>query len=147
MIDVPQPNLMSRPYRGLSVQDVSFELTDTALMAWIAGRNVYRRTQFILARNANAGALIAIGEREDTDLFGPVSEARVMALPSELAMVDSPATDVGNASAMAEAAARHHRPGVMAYVVTGRYRHVNFIWRPQPSRCSWMRWSLHTRPS
>jgi hypothetical protein len=71
MIDVPQPNLMSRPYRGLSVQDVSFELTDTALMAWIAGRNVDRRTQLILARNANAGALIAIGEREDTDLFGP----------------------------------------------------------------------------
>ena len=132
MIVVPQPNLMSRPYRGLSVQDVSFELTETALLGWIAGRNVYRRTEFILVRNGNTGALIATGKREGADLFGPVSEARVLALPRELAMVDSPATDVGNASAMAEAAARHHRPGVMAYAVTGRYRHVNFIWRPQP---------------
>ena len=38
----------------------------------------------------------------------------------------------GLLDAMAEAAARQHRPGVVAYVVTGRYRHVNFIWRPQP---------------
>jgi hypothetical protein len=129
MIAVPQPNLMSRPYRGLSVQEVSFELTESALITWIVGRNVYRRTEFILVRNGTKGALIAVGERAGADLFGPVSEARVLALPGELAMVDSPATDVGNASAMAEAAARQHRPGVVAYVVTGRY---NFIWRPQP---------------
>ena len=51
MIADPAPNLMSRPYRGLSVQEVSFELTQTALLGWITGRNVYRRTEFILVRN------------------------------------------------------------------------------------------------
>jgi hypothetical protein len=132
MIAGPAPNLMSRPYRGLSVQEVSFELTQTALLGWITGRNVYRRTEFILVRNGAASALITLGRRESTELFGPVTEARVMALPAEVAMVDSPGTDVGNASAMAEVAGRHRRPGVKAYVVTGRYRHVNFIWRPQP---------------
>jgi hypothetical protein len=132
MIAAPVPNLMSRPYRGLSVQDVTFELTEAALIRWIVGRDVYRRTEFILARNGNSGALIAIGRREGGDLFVPVSEARVVALPGQLEMVDSPATDVGNASAMAEAAARHHRPGAMAYAITGRYKHVNFIWQPQP---------------
>ena len=132
MIADPVPNLMSRPYRGLSVQEVSFELTQTALLRWITGRNVYRRTAFVLVRNGSAGALIALGSRAGTELFGPVTQARVLALPAEVAMVDSPATDVGNASAMAEAAGRHRSPGVKAYVVTGRYRHVNFIWRPQP---------------
>ena len=132
MIADPVPNLMSRPYRGLSVQEVSFELTEAALLGWITGRNVYRRTEFIVVRNGDAGALIALGERASTELFGPVTEARVMALPAEVAMLDSPATDVGNASAIADVAGRHRRPGVMAYVVTGRYRHVNFIWQPQP---------------
>ncbi len=132
MIADPVPNLMSRPYRGLSVQEVSFELTQTALLRWITGRNVYRRTAFVLVRNGSAGALIALGSRAGTELFGPVTQARVLALPAEVAMVDSPATDVGNASAMAEVAGRHRSPGVKAYVVTGRYRHVNFIWRPQP---------------
>ncbi len=126
MIADPVLNLMSRPYRGLSVQEVSFELTEPALLGWITGRNVYRRTEFILVRNAGAGALIALGARESTELFGPVTEARVLALSAEMVMVDSPATDVGNASAMAEVAGRHRRPGVTAYVVTGRYRHVNF---------------------
>lgn len=132
MIADPAPNLMSRPYRGLSVQEVSFELTQTALLEWITGRNVYRRTEFILVRNGAASALVTLGRRESTELFGPVTEARVMALPAEVAMLDSPGTDVGNASAMAEVAARRRRPGVQAYVVTGRYRHVNFIWQPQP---------------
>jgi hypothetical protein len=131
MIADPAPNLMSRPYRGLSVQEVSFELTQTALLGWITGRNVYRRTEFILVQNGDAGALIALGKRESTELFAAVTEARVMALPAEVAIVDSPATDVGNASAMAEVAGRHRRAGVKAYVVTGRYRHVNFIWQPQ----------------
>ena len=126
------PNLMSRPYRGLSVQEVSFELTQAALLEWITGRSVYRRTEFILVRNGAASALVTIGRRDSTELFGRVTEASVMALPAEVAMVDSPGTDVGNASAMAEAAGRHRRPGVKAYVVTGRYRHVNFIWQPQP---------------
>lgn len=52
---------MSRPYRGLSVQKVSFELTLTALLGWIIGRNVYRRTEFIMVRNGNAGTLITLG--------------------------------------------------------------------------------------
>ena len=132
MIADPAPNLMSRPYRGLSVQEVSFELTQTALLGWITGRNVYRRTEFILVRNGAASALITLGRRESTELFGPVTEARVIALPAQVAMLDSPGTDVGNASAMAEVAGRHRRPGIKAYVVTGRYRHVNFIWQPQP---------------
>ena len=138
MIAEPVSNLMSRPYRGLSVQDVDFELTEAALLDWIIGRDVYRRTEFVLVRGGGAGrgttaaALVALEPRQDTELFGPVRAARVLAGGSELELVDSPETDVGNATALAQAAGRHYRPGVFAYVVTGRYRHVNFIWEPQP---------------
>lgn len=132
MTTVPAPNLMSRPYRGLSVQEVGFSLTERALLNWIIGRKVYRRTEFILARCRSEGALITVARWDTGDLFGPVRQARVLAGPDELAMLDSPQTDVGNATAMAEVAGRHRRPGVLAYVVTGRYRHVNFIWQPQP---------------
>jgi hypothetical protein len=138
VIAAPVPNLMSRPYRGLSVQDVDFELTEAALLDWITGRDVYRRTEFILVRGAWAGpgtsaaALVALGPRQSVELFAPVQAARVLAHGAELELVDSPETDVGNATALAAAAARHYRPGVLAYVVTGRYRHVNFIWKPRP---------------
>jgi hypothetical protein len=138
VIAEPVPNLMSRPYRGLSVQDVDFELTQAALLAWIIGRDVYRRTEFVLVRGPGAGAgtgtaaLVALEPRLSTELFGPVREARVLAAGAELELVDSPGTDVGNATDLARAAGRHRRPGVLAYVVTGRYRHVNFIWDPQP---------------
>jgi len=132
MITVPAPNLMSRPYRGLSVQEVGFALTERALMNWITGRKVYRRTEFILVRHRSKGALITVAPRDGDELFGPAREARVLAGPDELVMLDSPRTDVGNATAMADVAGRHRRPGVLAYVVTGRYRHVNFIWQPQP---------------
>jgi len=132
MITVPAPNLMSRPYRGLSVQEAGFALTERALMSWITGRKVYRRTEFILVRHGSQGALITVSPTDGDELFSPVREAHVLAGPGELVMMDSPQTDVGNATAMAEVAARHHRPGALAYVVTGKYRHVNFIWQPQP---------------
>jgi hypothetical protein len=138
MIAEPVPNLMSRPYRGLSVQDVDFELTRAALLDWIIGRDVYRRTEFIVVRGPRTepgrgdAALLALEPRAGKDLFGRVRAARVLASGSELELVDSPETDVGNATLLTVAAARHYRPGVLAYVITGRYRHVNFIWEPQP---------------
>jgi len=138
MIAEPVPNLMSRPYRGLSVQDVDFELSEAALLDWITGRDVYRRTEFVLVRGrgadrgTTAAALVALEPRQGTDLFGPVRAARVLACGAELELMDSPGTDVGNATGLAQAAGRHFRPGVLAYVVTGRYRHVNFIWEPRP---------------
>jgi hypothetical protein len=63
-----------------------------------------------------------------------VVEARLLAGPDEVAWIDSPATDVGNATALARAALSHARPGLRAYLVQGRYEHVNFIWEPRPVR-------------
>jgi len=131
------PNTITRPYRGLSVQEVDVSLTELELVPFLLGREVYRRSDFLALRNGSATALVAVRREPfhpDTGepLFSPVAEARLLAGPDEVAWVESPETDVGNASALARAALAHARPGVRAYLVQGRYEHVNFIWEPRP---------------
>jgi hypothetical protein len=139
MIPDLAPNTMARPYRGLSVQEVDVPLTEAALVGFLLGREVYRRSDFLALRHGGATALVAV-RREPFDpdvgepLFSPVAEVRVLAGPDEVAWIESPATDVGNASALARVAVAHARPGLRAYLVQGRYQHVNFIWEPRPVR-------------
>jgi hypothetical protein len=128
----PEPNTITRPYRGLSVQEVDVPLTELDLMPYLLGREVYRRTDYLVLRNGGQAALVAVRKESTDPLFSPVVEARVLARPDEVAWIHSPGTDVGNATALAQAAAAH--PGARAYVVQGRYEHVNFIWQPAPVR-------------
>jgi hypothetical protein len=130
----PAPNTISRPYRGLSVQEVEVPLTATGLVPFLLGREVYRRTDYLVLRNGGRTALVAVRKQSLEPLFSPVIEARVLAGPDEVVSVSSPGTDVGNATALASAALRHRHPGARAYVVQGRYEHVNFIWEPTPVR-------------
>jgi hypothetical protein len=126
------PNTVTRPYRGLSVQDVDVPLTDQAISALLLGREVYRRTDFLALRNGSQTALVAVQAEDREPLFAPVSELRVLAGPADTVWIDDPETDVGNASALARTALEHGPAGALAYVVQGRYEHVNFIWRPVP---------------
>ena len=132
MIPDLAPNTITRPYRGLSVQEVDVSLTELELVPFLLGREVYRRSDFLALRNGSATALVAVRRESDEPLFSPVAEARLLAGPDEVAWIESPETDVGNASALARAALAHARPGVRAYLVQGRYEHVNFIWEPRP---------------
>ncbi|AFM20569.1 hypothetical protein Mycch_5965 (plasmid) [Mycolicibacterium chubuense NBB4] len=132
MIALPAVNEITRPYRGLSVQEVDFDLTEAAITHYLAGREVYRRTSFLALRRKDRTALVAVVKESSAPLFSPVVELRVLALPERVAFIESPDTDVGNATALATAAQAHHRAGVLAYVVQGRYQHINFIWDPRP---------------
>jgi hypothetical protein len=134
MIPDPAPNTVTRPYRGLSVQEVDVPLTEAALLDHLLGREVYRRTEYLVLRNGGATALCAVRHADDGALFSPVTEARVLATPERVAWISDSATDVGNATALARTALANARPGVRAYVVLGRYEHVNFIWDPTPVR-------------
>ena len=127
-------NLTANPYRGLSVQDVDFVPSESAVRRWIIGRRIYRRTQFIAVRHSAEAVLIAVNRRRAGGLFDVVEDVEVVAAAEELVWVDSPETDVGIASELATVAAHHRRAGIDTYVVTGRYRHVNFVHRPRPLR-------------
>lgn len=128
MIPVPPPNTRAHPYRGLSVQEVDFPLTERAILEHLDGREVYRRTDFLALRSGGATALVAVVKASLDPLFSPVVQARVLAGPADTAWVEAPETDVGNATALAAAAV----PGARATVVIGRFEHVNFIWEPAP---------------
>jgi hypothetical protein len=130
VIGDPAPNTVTRPYRGLSVQEVEVPLTETALIPFLLGREVYRRTDYLVLRNGSDTALLAVRKESLEPLFSPVVQARLLAGPDEVVSFTSPETDVGNATALARAALAHQRAGARAYVVQGRYEHVNFIWDP-----------------
>jgi len=134
VIPEPAPNTITRPYRGLSVQEVDSPLTPAAIEDLLSGREVYRRTAFLVLRNNGQTALVAVRPADPGRLFSPVAALRVLSRPATTMWVSSPGTDVGNASALAQVARAHHREDVLAYVVQGRFEHVNFIWRPAPVR-------------
>ena len=134
MIPTPAPNTITRPYRGLSVQETDVPLTEVDLVPFLLGREVYRRTDFLVLRNGGATALVAVRKESLEPLFSPVVEARLLAGPDRTVWVESPQTDVGNASALARVALAQDRPDALAFVVLGRYEHVNFVWDPAPVR-------------
>jgi hypothetical protein len=124
MIEVG-PNFIARPYRGVSVQDAP-GLDEASLRAWLIGRRVYRRTEFIVAVHDCERALVQVDHDVGDEIVAPVRDLRVLARPDEVAFVADPAVDTGNASQMARVARGR------VTVVQGRYEHVNFIVEPAP---------------
>ncbi|HTT51031.1 MAG TPA: hypothetical protein VMH35_06515 [Streptosporangiaceae bacterium] len=132
MIPDPAPNTITRPYRGLSVQEVDIPLTPAAIEALLRSREIYRRTAYLVLRQRGQTALVAVRPADPGPLFSPVAELRVLSGPGTTAWITDPQADVGNATALARVAREHQREGVLAYVVQGKFEHVNFIWRPAP---------------
>ena len=128
----PPPNTITRPYRGLSVQEVDIPLTPTRVGDLLRRREIYRRTAYLVLRNGQDTALVAVRPERPDLLFSPVAELRWLSGPGATLWIDDPGADVGNASSLAAAALAHRRDGMLAYVVQGRFEHVNFIWRPAP---------------
>ncbi len=107
MIPTPPPNSITRPYRGLSMQEVEIPLADeSAILEYLIGREVYRRTEWLLLANGDDHALVAVLKESFEPLFSPVTEARVLAAPDRTAWIEDASTDVGNATALAAAAGR-----------------------------------------
>jgi hypothetical protein len=127
-MDEVGPNFIARPYRGVSVQDTG-ALDEAALRAWLVGRPVYRRTEFIVAVRDCERAVVQVEHDVGDDIVAPVRDIRVLAGPDEVAFVADADVDTGNASQMARAAAH---ADARVTVVQGRYEHVNFIVEPAP---------------
>lgn len=122
------PNFITRPYRGVSVQEVD-SLEPDALLAHIRSRRVYRRTEFIVAVRGDERAVVQL-ERDDGDgILSGVRDARILARPHQVAFVRDGSIDTGNATQLARVADRD----AFVTVVEGRFQHVNFIVAPAPA--------------
>lgn len=128
------PNVVPGRYRGVSVASLpaDVELEESALRAHFLGREVYRRTRFVVARRGERTALLAVTRQSDADLFSPVVDMTLLAGPRECAYLHRPEVDTAVPSALAEVAAAV--PESRAVVVHGRYGHVNFIVDARPLR-------------
>ena len=125
-------NLVPLPYRRVSVQPYSGEMTEAAFRAHFLGREAYRRTDYIVLRQGEATAVVAITAPDRQSLFSPIDSVEVLALPEACVFAEAPDTDPANPSALA---AKAHELGLgpeATLVVRGRYEHVNFIHHPDP---------------
>lgn len=125
-------NLVPLPYRRVSVQNYVGEMNAGAIRAHFLGRETYRRTDFIVLRQGDATAVVAVGAPDRAPLFSPINSVEVLALPDSCHFVVAPETDPANPSALA---AKAHELGIGpagTLVVLGKYEHVNFIHHPDP---------------
>ena len=133
MIPDPAPNTITRPYRGLSVQEVDTPLTPAAIGALLRSREIYRRTAYLVLRQ----------RRRDRAGRGPPGRSRAAVLPGGRAAraVRPGAPQPGSPTRRPtwatpprwpRVASEHQRDGMLAYVIQGKFEHVNFIWRPAP---------------
>jgi hypothetical protein len=129
----PAVNLVPSQYRNVSVADVPVPLTEQALRGFLLGREVYRRTRYLIARRAGAGAVVEVSKDSEQPLFSPVTAVTMLAGPDETALVDAPDADTGVPTQLARVAASQ-APGARCVIVRGRYGHVNFILDPAPVR-------------
>jgi hypothetical protein len=124
------PNQRSSHSEGLSVQDMDVPLDEGSIRSFLLEREVFFLTDYLALRRDGDLALVAVRKEPIDALFSRVVDLRVLAGPDQVAWVDSPDTDTSNVTALALAARANGRPGILAYLIEGRFNHVNFIWEP-----------------
>jgi len=126
-------NVVPDRYREVSVTAVGFPLTEPAIRDHLLGREVYRRTRFVVLRRGADTALATVISVSSEPLFAPAVEVTVLALPDQTAWVDAPDLDTGVPSLLTRVA-REQAPEARCVVVAGRYGHVSFVLDPAPIR-------------
>lgn len=124
-------NVVPGQYREVSVTQVDFPLGDDELRRHFVGREVYRRTRYVVVRRGAETALIEVTKNGDDRLMSGVTGIDVLARPAACHFLKLPDVDTAIPSALAEAA-RRHAAGARCVVVQGRYEHVSFILDPAP---------------
>lgn len=127
------PNIVPGEYRGVAVTTVDCELDEAGLTGHFLGREAYRRTRFVVARNGARTAVVAVDKESEEPLFAPITGVRLLVGPEDCAWVECPDVDTAVPTALARAA-REHAPGTRGVVVQGQYSHVSFIIDPAPLR-------------
>ena len=124
---------MPGAYRGVAVTSFDSELDEGSLARHFVGREAYRRTRFIVVRNSDETAIVAVQKESEEPLFSPIMALQLLVGPAECAYVEDPEVDTAVPTALARAALSQ-APGKRGVVVQGRFAHVSFIIDPAPLR-------------
>ena len=129
----PPVNLVPAQYREVSVTEVPVPLEEDALRGYLVGREVYRRTRYVIARHGAAAMVAEVSKESGQPLFSPVTELTVLAKAEETVLADAPDVDTAVPTQLARVA-REQAPGARCVIVRGLYGHVSFILDPEPIR-------------
>lgn len=110
--------------KDVAVKKVEFDLTAENIEREIQGKRAYTRCDHYVLRHGDDIAVVAITKAEGKELFRPITDHRILALPGDVDLVVDPTVDVINPSSMARVADAH--PG-RTVVVEGLFGHVSFV--------------------
>lgn len=127
-------NLIPGAYRSVAVSDIDVPLDARSLRAHFLGREAYRRTRWIVARNGPGAALLQVERDEPEPLFAPITGVELLAGPDECCILERPDLDTAVPAHLAQAAVDPAAAGARAVIVHGRYGHISFIFEPRPVR-------------
>jgi len=128
-----QINFVPLPYRCVSYQPYAGAMTEQAITAYLAPREVYRRTDIIILHNEqNHYAVVAVQRARGDTLFVPIEKLEVLALSPDCVFIQSPKTDPANRSALASLAVEQGISTEKTVIVQGAYDHINIIHKPRP---------------
>jgi len=117
--------------KDVSIRNVDFQLTRENIEANIREKKAYTRTDHIVLRNGNDLAVIKVIKPRGKDLFRPIIDYEIIALPDETVLVKDNRIDVLNPSHMARLVAAY--PG-KTVVVQGLFNHISFVKDLKPLR-------------
>ncbi len=110
--------------KDVAVKEVDFPLTKDSIDEAIKGRKAYTRCDHYVLRSGGDVAVVHVVKAEGKELFRPIVEHEVIALPHEVVFVRDESVDVLNAPSMARVARAH--PG-KTVVVEGTFNHISFM--------------------
>lgn len=110
--------------KDVSVREVAFDLTKDRIIEQAKGKKAYTRTEYIILRNGKEHAIVQVRKEAGVELFRPILDVDVIALPRDIVFIRDDSLDVLNRSQMANAAKDH--PGKFV-IIQGLFNHVSFI--------------------
>ncbi|NLI74108.1 MAG: hypothetical protein GX369_04975 [Euryarchaeota archaeon] len=110
--------------KDVAVKYVDFDLTAENIEREIRDKKAYTRCDHYVLHYGDDVAVVAITKADGKDLFRPIVDYRIIALPEDVVVIIDPDVDVINPSSMAKIAEKY--PGKVV-VVEGLFGHVSFV--------------------
>lgn len=110
--------------KDVSFKEVDFPLTEREIARRIKGKKAYTRTEHYVLKNGEELAIVRVEKEDGVELFRPIINYDIVALPKDITYIVDDRIDVINPSQMAKVAMEHHGKIV---VVQGQSNHVSFM--------------------
>ncbi len=110
--------------KDVSIREVSHPLDEKGIAEGMKGKKAYVRSDYLVLRNGEQHAVLALEKSKELGLFRPVLGYEVISYPEDTVFIRDPDMDILNPSALLELSMAH--PG-KTLVVEGVFNHINFV--------------------